>query len=403
MARGSITSRTTADGSKRYDCCIRIEGRKKYKTFELKRDAEGWLDKNSTDLREHTYRELTPASFKQYAEKWRKKNLIPEELKPSTLSVYNYLLDRHLIPFFGHRPMAAISTGDITELRAELLQGKGDTKAQSSQSTKKIMALLNKFFGDAQEDNYVRLNPMPTRRRKADKATKASRRGKALQRGEAQRLLEQCDDTLRLIVLIGLLAGLRRGEIFALDWESIDCENDQIRVSRNLFWRYGKHHNLAEDEPSFVIHTPKSESGVRSVDLSPELKKEFLAYKLKCKSKDRTGLIFRSREGTPLDPNNIFSRWFKPAVERAREKAEEEKDHEAAKGLEDLHIHDLRHTFGSWQVAQGEDILYVAKQMGHARPSITADVYSHLLEKRRPQAAAKMDDFLFGTKAASVG
>ena len=58
-------------------------------------------------------------------------------------------------------------------------------------------------------------------------------------------------------------------------------------------------------------------------------------------------------------------------------------------------LHDLRHTFGSWKVAQGEDIIYVANQMGHARLSIMADIYSHLLEKRRPHAAAKTDDFLF--------
>jgi len=62
----------------------------------------------------------------------------------------------------------------------------------------------------------------------------------------------------------------------------------------------------------------------------------------------------------------------------------------------------LRHTFGSWKIAQGEDVLYVSAQMGHARPSITYDIYSHLLEKRRPQAAAKTDDFLFGKAAVAT-
>jgi integrase len=58
--------------------------------------------------------------------------------------------------------------------------------------------------------------------------------------------------------------------------------------------------------------------------------------------------------------------------------------------------HDLRHTFGSWLIAQGEDVVYVSKQMGHSKPSITFDVYAHLLEKRRPQAAVLMDEKLFG-------
>lgn len=192
------------------------------------------------------------------------------------------------------------------------------------------------------------------------------------------RFLEQCEadveekrdanPELKLIILIGLLAGLRRGEIFALDWESIDTKNDLIHVSRNLFWRYGKHHDLKEDEPSFVIHTPKSETSSRDVDLSQELKKELLAYKLKCKNKDGKDLIFRSREGTPLDPNNIYSRWFKPAVDRAVKKAKKERDEGAAKALTGLHLHDLRHSFGSMKIDQGEDVVYVSAQMGHASP-----------------------------------
>ena len=64
--------------------------------------------------------------------------------------------------------------------------------------------------------------------------------------------------------------------------------------------------------------------------------------------------------------------------------------------FKDLRLHDLRHTYGSWKIVQGEDIIYVSKQMGHSRPSVTSDVYAHLLEKRRPQAAIRTDLDLFG-------
>jgi integrase len=132
-------------------------------------------------------------------------------------------------------------------------------------------------------------------------------------------------------------------------------------------------------------------------------RKKLLSVTLGClpngvNSEDKKGLIFQSKEGTPLDPQNCYQRWFVPAVERAREKAEKERDNDAVKALDGLHMHDLRHTFGSWHIANGEDILYVSAQMGHSKPSITADIYSHLLEKRRPHAAARMDDFLFGRR-----
>ena len=53
----------------------------------------------------------------------------------------------------------------------------------------------------------------------------------------------------------------------------------------------------------------------------------------------------------------------------------------------------------------GEDIIYASKQMGHANPSITANVYAHLIRAKRPEAAAKTDALLFpivGRQAAAA-
>ena len=130
------------------------------------------------------------------------------------------------------------------------------------------------------------------------------------------------------------------------------------------------------------------------------LKRELRAFRLK--STDKVGLIFQTAKGTPLEGTNVFGRWFQPAVERARKKAEENKDKDTAKAFDGLRLHDLRHTFGTWKIEQGEDILYVSAQMGHAKPSITFDIYSHLIRKRRPEAAAKTDAPLFPIPQATM-
>jgi integrase len=62
----------------------------------------------------------------------------------------------------------------------------------------------------------------------------------------------------------------------------------------------------------------------------------------------------------------------------------------------EIRFHDLRHSYGSLKIDQGEDIVYVSRQMGHANVSITADVYAHEIRKRRPEAAAKTDAAIFG-------
>jgi integrase len=67
----------------------------------------------------------------------------------------------------------------------------------------------------------------------------------------------------------------------------------------------------------------------------------------------------------------------------------------AIEAFSQLRIHDLRHSFGSWKIAQGEDVIYTSRQMGHANPAITMTVYAHLIRERRPEAAAKTDQRLF--------
>src|ERR1051325_7118132 len=51
MARGSIVTRTQKDGTKRYNAIIRINGKQQWKTFDRKKDAEEYLDQQSTAIR----------------------------------------------------------------------------------------------------------------------------------------------------------------------------------------------------------------------------------------------------------------------------------------------------------------------------------------------------------------
>jgi Phage integrase family len=88
------------------------------------------------------------------------------------------------------------------------------------------------------------------------------------------------------------------------------------------------------------------------------------------------GLVFCTPEGRPLDPNGFQKKEFTNAVIAAQ--------------IGDVRFHDLRHTYGSWKIAQGEDILYVSAQMGHADAAITLKIYSHLLKKDRPEACSSV-------------
>jgi len=390
MARGTIVTRSQKDGTKRYACVIRIDGKQKWTTFAKKKDAEAYLDKNSTDIREGTYRELKLATFDGYLKVWKAKHLIPEKLKPATLNCYGSNIARHLSPAFGSRPMAAIDSDDVTRFESELL-----VSGQSPKSTRNLLNLASRIFRDAKADGYLRISPMMDLKL----AKLPEREARALTKAEVSTLLEQCqsDPTLRLVVMLGLLAGLRRNEIFALSWEDVEISSNVIRVRRNLFWRHGKYQaKRKEDDPAWVLHPPKTAASIRAVDLSPKLKTELLSYSLQ--SGRRKGLIFQTGNGGPFDPHNFYERQFKSALERAMND-EEGNPRKDGPEFGDVTMHTLRHTFGSIKIEHNENLVYVSKQMGHAKPSITADVYAHLLKERRPEAALRTDEFLFGKSA----
>src|SRR5438132_5226034 len=126
MARGTIITDTLKDGSRRYRTVIRIEqnGQKKqvWKTFEKKMDAEDYLQRTSSDVRDQTYREIKKATFGQYLKHWKETYLISQKLKPFTIRGYGSILDTHLVPEFEKCSMQAIDAAQITAFEARLLQ-----------------------------------------------------------------------------------------------------------------------------------------------------------------------------------------------------------------------------------------------------------------------------------------
>jgi integrase len=101
--------------------------------------------------------------------------------------------------------------------------------------------------------------------------------------------------------------------------------------------------------------------------------------------------LFGTRDGHPLTQRNAC-RAISSAGDAA--KLNPSKDEEG----ESVSWHDLRHTFGSRLIALGFDVVVVQRQMGHAKPSITLDIYAHEFEK-----AQRSDDLRARIEAAGIG
>ena len=82
--------------------------------------------------------------------------------------------------------------------------------------------------------------------------------------------------------------------------------------------------------------------------------------------------------GNHLDPDHLRKRCFYKCLEKA--------------GLRRIRFHDLRHTFASLLLAQGESLAYVRDQLGHSSIQTTVDTYGHLVPGSNRGAVDKLDD-----------
>lgn len=92
-------------------------------------------------------------------------------------------------------------------------------------------------------------------------------------------------------------------------------------------------------------------------------------------------LIFPTRLGTPINPNNL-ARDYNRLIELA--------------GVPRIRIHDQRHTYATLALERGANLLGVSRQLGHARPSTTSDLYAHVTAAMQQQVTDTMGDVLFG-------
>jgi integrase len=177
---------------------------------------------------------------------------------------------------------------------------------------------------------------------------------------------------------LAVVTGMRQMEMLGLKWSDLDWERGIIRVERQLS-------RDSRDGVAYV--SPKTHFGKRTVILGEKTldllrahfeKQQALANGAGEKWIDY-GLIFTTSCGTPIDHRNL-TREFKRLLSQA--------------DLPDIRFHDLRHTAASLMLNNNVAPIVVSRRLGHAKASITMDIYGHLIPGMQEEAARKMDNLV---------
>jgi len=237
---------------------------------------------------------------------------------------------------------------------------------------RKILVSLNQILKYAAQHGYISYNPLSVAER-----PRASQVGEAKE-GKKIRILTQAeitafldtvkDQKYRTLFMLAIMSGARQGELLGLKWTDVDWENNQIRIERTY--------------NNQVWYQPKTKGSRRKIDLGPTMMQELKLWRVACPPTD-LGLIFPNEAGGPINHNNLVSRHFLQALRAA--------------GIEKIRFHDLRHTYASLLIEQGENIKYIQAQLGHSSPTVTLNVYAHLMKPTNQEAAVRLEGAIFGT------
>ena len=358
---------------------INHKGRRKSIMVGSREAAQKVADKIEEDLSLGKI-DLTPRpqvpTFGEYARKNWLDGFVKANRKYSTHKSYDAILRNHLEPF-ATVPLDQMARPAIREMIFEKL------KANLSASTvRNIKNVVSGVLEHALEDGLISANPT-SRLGKFIKQKDRKADVNPLTREEAQVLLEVIAEHYPRhypLFLCLLRTGLRIGEALALEWGDIDFHGGFIEVRR------------AYTKGSYT--TPKN-GKIRRVDMSPQLA-ETLRNLLPAPQREAwakgwgevPGLVFVNKDGRMMNYYHLLPRVLHPALVKA--------------GLRRIRIHDLRHTFASLLLQNGESLVYVKEQMGHSSIKITVDTYGHLIPGANRQAVAKLDDDIF-TYAQGAG
>lgn len=187
-------------------------------------------------------------------------------------------------------------------------------------------------------------------------------------------------DTLQhqVIVVLALYTGMRRAEICGLEWKDIDFKHSIINVNRS---------SLYLPEKGIFTDETKNNSSIRPVKVPDYVIQLLKKYRLQQKEQrlklgdqwQDSGRILVQWNGAPIHPSTVTN-WFHKFI--------------CNSDLPDIHLHSMRHTNITLQIAGGIPITTVAARAGHANSNTTSKIYAHAIKSADEAASQYLENIL---------
>jgi integrase len=272
----------------------------------------------------------------------------------------------------------SISANHIDNLYAEKLKrGRLDGKGGlAPKSVMYIHRILHEALEHAVKKQLISSNPAK-RITNAPKVRKY--KGQIYTPEEIRSLLKIIKDTdWEVPISLAAICGMRRGEILGLKIKEIDLNTGTINISQQLI--------ATNSGP--IFESPKSEDSIRVINVPTEvlnminrhiIRQEQTKLLLGTEYTDN-GLLICKADGKLIDPRQ-FSKVFAKFL--------------STNGFKHIRFHDLRHSCATLMLNSGVPLKVASQILGHSTIGITADLYTHVIDDMKKDAATKVGSEIF--------
>lgn len=347
-----------------------VEGKRKRQAYygKTRKEAQAKLDKARDDLR----RGLPVANERKTVAQFLTDDWLPSvkpHVRAATYSSYEQNVRLYLVPGLGHHKLVKLLPEHI-----EALMAAKAAAGLAPLSVRRFLVILRLALKVAEARGLVARNVA----RLVKPPRVEHRELTILTPDQAALFLDAArGDRLEALYAVALMLGLRQGEALGLRWSDVDLDARRLTV-REAMQRVGR----TEEGGGLRWVETKSATSRRTIVLPRELVSLLREHQARQTLERGAGrweehnLVFCTRYGTPLDGPNV-TKYFQRLLRHA--------------GLPRMRYHDLRHSAASFLAAQGVPITVAKEILGHSDIRLTANVYTHVLDAAKEEAAAALD------------
>lgn len=318
-------------------------------------------------------------TFEAYSKYWLKER--KDKLGVKTYREYERLLELRIVPAFKKLTLQKIQPKHLIEfyknLQEDGMRVDGKEGKLSPKTIRHYHTLLTTMLTHAVQWQFIKDNPAkhvePPRLKKKE--------AKHLDEVQVLEIIEKLNSEplkYKLMTLLAIYGGLRRGEISGLRWQDVDTKNNTITISQTTQYVHGV---------GTIVKDPKTETSIRTISM-PEFFRDMFKLLEWQQEEDKKKLqelwhdsdfVFKQDDGKGIFPDTL-PKWFKKFLVR----------HE----LPIINFHGLRHTNASLLIAQKLDLVTISKRLGHSDTSITTNIYGHLIKSIDRMASDTLENLL---------